>query len=162
MNNIEKLIKAAAPANAQLPEGHLERFEAKLAGIDAAGKAEPAAKSRIRRFVAGICTAAAVVAAVIFIARPAQHQPTDWFAGIADDPVEICRTYSEKSAVLCSDILRKDLDGSLSATVRSLTDSAVPMIDQLPEDLDASVQSGILKNYYGKLLDGLDKINKNI
>ncbi len=162
MNNIEKLIKAAAPANAQLPEGHLERFEAKLAGIEAAGKAEPAAKSRIRRFATGICTAAAVVAAVIFIARPALHQPTDWFAGIADDPVEICRTYSEKSAVLCSDILRKDLDGSLSATVRSLTDSAVPMIDQLPEDLDASVQSGILKNYYGKLLDGLDKINKNI
>ena len=162
MNDIEKLIKAAAPADAQLPEGHLERFEAKLAGIEATGKAEPAAKSRIRRLVTGICAAAAVIAAVIFIARPATQQPTDWFAGIADDPVEICRTYSEKSAVLCSDILRKDLDGSLAATVRSLTDSAVPMIDQLPEDLDASVQSGILKNYYGKLLDGLDKINKNI
>jgi hypothetical protein len=162
MNDIEKLIKAAAPADAQLPEGHLERFEAKLAGIDAADKYAAAAKSRIRRFATGICAAAAVIAAVIFIARPATHQPTDWFAGIADDPVEICRTYSEKSAVLCSDILRKDLDGSLSATVRSLTDSAVPMIDQLPEDLGASVQSGILKNYYGKLLDGLDKINKNI
>lgn len=166
MNDIEKLIKAAAPANAQLPEGHLERFEAKLAGVESAVKdaktAEPAAKSRIRRLLTGICAAAAVIAAVIFIARPATHQPADWFAGIADDPVEICRTYSEKSAVLCSDILSKDLDGSLSATVRSLTDSAVPMIDQLPEDLDASVQSGILKNYYGKLLDGLDKINKNI
>ena len=34
------------------------------------------------------------------------------------------------------------------------------MIDQLPDELDDKTKSHILKEYYGKLLNGLDKINK--
>ena len=174
MTDIEKLIKSAAADNAQLPEGHLERFEARLAGIGTAESedeaavtvpvtANPAPRSaRLIRFITGICAVAAAIAAVIFIARPAPQQPTDWFAGVADDPVEICLAYSEKAAELSTSIIRKDLDGTLSGTVRSLSDSAVPMIDQLPEELDAATRAGILKHYYSDLLDGLDKINKNI
>ena len=174
MTDIEKLIKSAAADDAQLPEGHLERFEARLAGIGTAESedeaavtvpvtANPAPRSaRVIRFITGICAVAAAVAAVIFIARPAQQQPTDWFAGVADDPVEICLAYSEKAAELSTAIFTKDLDGTLSGTVRSLSDSAVPMIDQLPEELDAATRAGILKHYYSDLLDGLDKINKNI
>lgn len=174
MNDIEKLIKSAAADDAQLPEGHLERFEARLAGIGTAESADETAvtvpvtanpvprSARVIRFITVICAVAAAVAAVIFIARPAPQQPTDWFAGVADDPVEICLTYSEKAAELSTAIIRKDLDGTLSGTVRSLSDSAVPMIDQLPEELDAATRAGILKHYYSELLNGLDKINKNI
>jgi hypothetical protein len=174
MTDIEKLIKSAATDDALLPEGHLERFEARLAGIGTAESedeaavtgtvtANPAPRSaRVIRFITGICAVAAAIAAVIFIARPVPQQPTDWFAGVADDPVEICLAYSEKAAELSTAIIRKDLDGTLSGTVRSLSDSAVPMIDQLPEELDAATRAGILKHYYSDLLDGLDKINKNI
>ncbi len=174
MNDIEKIIKTAAPAEAQLPEGHLERFEARLQALEgvqadaAAGTREtgsrkllPRTRTGIIRIFSFVAAVAAAFAAVIFIARPSQ-QPSDWFAGVADDPVEVCRTYSEKVTELSTAIYEKDLDGSLSQTVRSLSDGAVPMIDQLPEELDACVRAEILKRYYGDLLDGLDKINKNI
>ena len=168
------MIKDAASREVQLPEGHLERFEARLADLAKAETAAEAAvtgtvtanakhrSARVIRFITGICAAAAVVAAAVFIAHPAPQQPTDWFAGVADDPVEICLAYSEKAAELSTAIFTKDLDGTLSGTVRSLSDSAVPMIDQLPEELDAATRAGILKHYYSELLDGLDKINKNI
>ena len=180
MTDIEKLIKAAAPSDAQLPEGHLERFEARLAGFAEASEtttsadeitgkmnsnaaARPrTASARILRFAAFIATAAAAVAAVIFITKPASQQPVDWFAGVPDDPVEICLTYSEKAAELSGDILRKDLDGRLVTTVMSLTDSAVPMIDQLPDEMGDSEKAEVLRHYYSDLLNGLDKINKNI
>ena len=175
MSDIEKMIKDAASREVQLPEGHLERFEARLADLAKAETAAEAAvtgtvtanpthrSARVIRLITGLCAvAAAVVAAAVFIAHPAPQQPTDWFAGVADDPVEVCLTYSEKAAELSTAIFTKDLDGTLSGTVRSLSDSAVPMIDQLPEELDAATRAGILKQYYSELLDGLDKINKNI
>ena len=168
------MIKDAASREVQLPEGHLERFEARLADIGTSGSADEAAvtgtvtanpnhrSARVIRLITGLCAVAAAVAAVIFIAKPSEQQPTDWFAGVADDPVEVCLAYSEKAAELSTAIYTKDLDGTLSGTVRSLSDSAVPMIDQLPEELDAATRAGILKQYYSELLDGLDKINKNI
>ena len=169
------MIKDAASREVQLPEGHLERFEARLADIGTSGSADEAAvtvpvtanakhrkAARVIRLITGLCAVAAAVAAVIFIAKPSEQQPTDWFAGVADDPVEVCLAYSEKAAELSTAIYTKDLDGTLSGTVRSLSDSAVPMIDQLPEELDAATRAGILKQYYSELLDGLDKINKNI
>ena len=174
MTDIEKMIKAAAPSDARLPEGHLERFEAKLARIGTAEEDTPAvtgtvtsnpkssSSARILRFTAFLATAAAAIAAVIFIARPAPQQPTDWFAGVADDPVEICQVYYEKAAELSGDILKKDPEGSLTTTVMSLSDSAVPMIDQLPDEMDDAARAEVLRHYYAELLDGLDKINKNI
>ncbi len=173
MTDIEKLIKNAAQPDVRLPEGHLERFEAKLARIGTAEADTPAvtgtvtsnpksSSARILRFTAFIATAAAAIAAVIFITRPAPQQPADWFAGVADDPVKICQTYYEKAAELSGDILKKDLDGSLTATVMSLSDSAVPMIDQLPDEMDDAARAEVLRRYYAELLDGLDKINKNI
>ena len=172
MSDIEKIIKTAAPSDAQLPEGHLERFEARLQALKgvqtdaaaetgAAGELSPRRRTGIIRICTFAAAVAAAFAAVIFIARPSP-QPSDWFAGVADDPVEVCRTYSEKVTELSTAIYEKDLDGSLSETVRGLCDGAVPMIDQLPEELDACVRAEILKRYYGDLLDGLDKINKNI
>ena len=167
------MIKAAASTDARLPEGHLERFEAKLARIGTAEEDTPAvtetvtsnpksSSSRILRFTAFLATAAAAIAAVIFITRPAPQQPTDWFAGVADDPVEICQVYYEKAAALSGDILKKDPEGSLTTTVMSLSDSAVPMIDQLPDEMDDAARAEVLRHYYAELLDGLDKINKNI
>ena len=174
MTDLEKLIKSAAAYDAQLPEGHLDRFEARLAGIGDSEPADDAAvtvpvtanathrTARVIRFITGICAVAAMVAAIVFIARPAQQQPTDWFAGVADDPVQICLTYSEKAADLSGSIYRKDVDGNLSATVRSLSDGVVPLIDQLPDEMNDKDKAEVLRRYYSDLLDGLDKINKNI
>ncbi len=176
MKDIEQIIRENATAfgGGELPEGHLERFEARLDALgisnsradesapDSAAAAVGRHRSpRVLRLIAYLGAAAAAIAAVIYISQPAA-KPTDWFAGIADDPVEICLAYSGKAAELSGAIYEKDLDGNLIQAVRSLDDGAIPMLDQLPDEMGANSKAEVLRRYYGALLDGLDEINKNI
>lgn len=143
------------------PKGHLERFEARL---DAAGLSERTPKRQIsgvrraKRLAWIASVAAAVVAAVIFINRSTTE--VDWFAGVADDPVSVYLSYSEKAGEMYREIFIKDVEGNLGTAAGSVAEEAVPMIDQLPEELDDARKAAIMKEYYGKLLDGLNKINK--
>ena len=146
--------------NAELPDGHEERFEAKLDAMLAARKEDDKSKTnrkgRILRWIP--VAAAAVIAVGIFINRPARK--VDWFAGVTDDQVSVYLTYSEKVGQMYREIFLKDVEGNWETTVRGIADEAVPMIDQLPEELDDASKAAIMKEYYGKLLDGLNKINK--
>lgn len=146
--------------NAELPDGHEERFEAKLDAMLAARKEDEKDKSdrkiRILRWIP--VAAAAVIAVGIFIKRPARK--VDWFAGVTDDPVTVYLAYSEKVGQMYREIFLKDVEGNWETTVSGIADEAVPMIDQLPEELDDASKAAIMKEYYGKLLDGLNKINK--
>lgn len=151
--------------NAELPAGHEERFEARLDAMLAARKDDSQQKgesrksdrkSRMLRWIPA--AAAAVIAAVIVIGRPARK--VDWFAGVTDDPVSVYLAYSEKVGEMYREILLKDLEGNWETTVCGIGDEAVPMIDQLPEELDDASKAAIMKEYYGRLLDGLNKINK--
>lgn len=174
MEDIEKIIRSNASAfdDRELPEGHLARFEAKLTqavpdesaplmtacSADVHGKAvNRGHAARLYEYLAeAVAVAAAVTAVVIFINM--QPQRTDWFAGVADDPGEVTLAYSEKASEICRDIFTKDIDGQMVAMVRSLEEEAVPMIDQLPDEMDDVSKAAVLKRYYGDLLDGLDKI----
>ena len=149
----------------ELPDGHEERFEAKLDAMLAARKEGGMMGNGTLKFHRNnkmlswlSVAAAAVIAAVIFIGRPARK--VDWFAGVTDDPVSVYLAYSEKVGEMYREILLKDVEGNWETTVSGIADEAVPMIDQLPEELDDASKAAIMKEYYGKLLDGLDKINK--
>lgn len=148
----------------ELPSGHEARFEAKLdAMLESAQKARTDKVSRRRRIFTGIFSGAAVVAAaaiaaVIFINRPADD--VDWFAGVADNPRAVYLAYSEKVTVMYGEILSRDLEDRWERTVGSIAEETVPMIDQLPDELDDAAKAHLLKEYYGELLNGLDKINK--
>mgnify|MGYP006952759427 CR=1 FL=1 len=148
----------------EVPAGHEARFEAKLdAMLESAQKTRTDKASRRKRIFTGIFSGAAVVAAaaiaaVIFINRPADE--VDWFAGVADDPRAVYLAYSEKVTVMYGEILSRDLEDRWERTVGSIAEETVPMIDQLPDELDDAAKAIILKEYYGKLLNGLDKINK--
>ena len=148
----------------ELPFGHEARFEAKLdALLESDRKVEVGGTAGkrwryARIFSAITAVAAAVVAAVIFTNRPSRE--VDWFAGVADDPVAVYMAYSEKIAVMYEEIFTKDLDERWETTVGSITNENVAMIDQLPDELDDKTKAHILKEYYGELLNGLDKINK--
>lgn len=148
----------------ELPLGHEARFEAKLDALyEAERKAQTSERSRkhrmhVRIFSAITTIAAAVVAAVVFTNHPSEG--IDWFAGVADDPVAVYLAYSEKVTVMYGEILSRDLEGRWERTVGSIAEETMPMIDQLPEELDDAAKAIILKEYYGELLNGLDKINK--
>lgn len=165
MTDIKEYIQRNASAfdSAELPEGHEGRFEAKLdtllSGAESSGREErKRRKTRMGIFSVLTTAAAAAVAAVIFTNRPSRE--VDWFAGVADDPVAVYMAYSEKIAVMYEEIFTKDLDERWETTVGSITNENVAMIDQLPDELDDKTKAQILKEYYGELLNGLDKINK--
>lgn len=165
MTDIKEYIQRNASAfdSAELPEGHEGRFEAKLdallSGAESSGREErKRRKTRTGIFSVLTTAAAATVAAVIFTNRPSRE--VDWFAGVADDPVAVYMAYSEKIAVMYEEIFTKDLDERWETTVGSITNENVAMIDQLPDELDDKTKAHILKEYYGELLNGLDKINK--
>ena len=148
----------------ELPLGHEARFEAKLDALfEAERKAETSNRNskqrkNVRIFSAITAIAAAIVAAVIFTNHPSED--IDWFAGVADDPAAVYLAYSEKVTVMYGNIFSRDLEDRWERTVASIAEETVPMIDQLPDELDDTAKAIILKEYYGELLNGLDKINK--
>ena len=178
MSNLEEYIKQNLEAfdDQELPEGHLERFEAKLAGLEerpalrqssgtaqefSSGTAQQPGQRPIKIWwwtaIAGV--AAAVAAVAIFINQPTTSQK-DWFADIPEDQASICQAYYDQMAVMYSDILMTDVDGSKEAQLMTIAEETIPMIDQLPEELGEEERALILKEYYSDLLEGIEKIGR--
>ena len=164
MDNFEKYIKDNAEAfnNAELPEGHLDRFMAKL-GSEVPEQSQDSldpARKHVRRILWPALAVAAALAVIIFLNRPST-ETHDWFANVGNDQIEICQTYYEKAGELYEIILAKNPDGSMDESVGSISDGGIPLVDQLPDDIDPDVRAAILKEYYGELLNGLERM-KNI
>ena len=105
--------------------------------------------------------AAAIAAVVIFIKSP-EEKHEDWFAGVGEDQREICQTYYGKMADFYEAILRDDIDDARLGALESIAGESVPMVDQLPEELDPETRAAILKEYYGALLDGMERLNNSV
>lgn len=170
MDNLEKYIKDNAEAfnDAELPGGHLDRFERKLDSL-APADVQTIHGRRIRKITFAFLAVAAAIAAVLLLNRPhgldldllaqtGEHHK-DWFAEIGDDQVDICRAYYDKVAEMYDVILSSHPDGSMEGLLSSLAEESVPLIDQLPDEMDPESRAAVLKEYYGELLDGLDRMN---
>ncbi len=146
-----------------LPQGHQERFEGKLSrlGEEAAPLQRERKKGKVIRLWGAAGAVAAAIAALCILLPPSQAQ-NDWFEGVGDDPVAVCTAYSQKAAELCEDIYKRDGDGEMAAMTRGLSDEPVPMIDQLPEEMNPEEKAAVLKKYYACLLDALVTLDKNI
>ena len=170
MDNLEKYISTNPEQFdiAELPEGHLERFEKRLDAAFAEAAAQPHAASQtasVRRPVwastariSAIVAAAAVIA--IFIISPARLGGRHWFSGTGNDPQRICAAYFDKVSSMYDDIYKAHPDGSLETAAASVAEEAVPLVDLLPDELSEKEKAAILKEYYGNLLDGLNEIRK--
>ena len=53
-------------------------------------------------------------------------------------------------------------DDGLGLSAASIVEEAVPLIDQLPEEMDPSERAAVLKEYYGTLLDGLQSVREAV
>ena len=84
----------------------------------------------------------------------------DWFAGVGNDQFEICTTYYDKVAELYEDLLRTSPDSDLQNTLDLISEENIPIIEQLPEEMEPEARAEVLKEYYGNLLDGLERIRE--
>ena len=165
MDDLEKYIKQNRESfdEQEIPEGHLERFEALLDSSPALERPvvkQSESRRLIRRILWTSVAAAAALAGIIFLNRPAE-KTRDWFAGIGNDGFAICNAYYDKVAECYEAMLLKYPDGEMQSTIETITRETIPMIDQLPEEMDPDAKAAVLKEYYGDLLEGLDRI-KNI
>ena len=103
--------------------------------------------------------AAAVAAVVIFMNRPGERHK-DWFAGVGNDQLEICQAYYGKMAEYYETILKGDLDGTRQFDLEAIAGEGIPLVDQLPDEIDPETRAAVLKDYYGALLDGMERLNK--
>ena len=167
MDNLKEYINKNLESfnDQELPEGHQERFEARLADAYSATSGK---KPVIRHSILWSLGIAAALAAMFFIGRPENNDETqiieinrDWFAGIGNDQFDICNAYYDKVAEFYETMLKTDPEGEMENAIDMVVDETIPLIDQLPEEMEPEARAAVLKEYYGNLLDGLVRI-KNI
>lgn len=149
MNELERYIRehAAEFDVAEPAEGHEDRFLRRCA---------PRNDSSWKIWGWGFAVAMAVLAAVVVL-RPAGGR--GFFFGVGNDPQKVYLAYLDKvesARVALADSDEYNWEGIL----RGMTEEAVPMIEQLPEELSGRQQARILKQYYGDILAGVEQLKK--
>ena len=162
MDNLKEYIRQNRESfdEQEIPEGHVDRFEALLdsgSGQKRQERKQGERRGLIRRLAWTSVAVAAAMAGIIFINRP-KVSTHDWFAGIGNDEFAICNAYYDKVAECYEVLLRKYPDGDMQNTIETITKETIPMIDQLPDEMDPDAKAAVLKEYYGDLLEGLDRI----
>ena len=177
MDKLEEYFKLNREAfdDQEIPEGHSNRFEERLETLRYAQGDRMAdqvvddvvASRKIRSktplvWLASIASAAAVIAAAIFINNAAIDSPAnkaiDWFLGVGDDQALICQTYYSKAAEIYEEALRGGIDESTEWQMALMLRDDAALIDQLPDEMSNEERAEVLKDYYGALLDGMNKM----
>jgi len=140
MENLEKYIQNNLEQfnRGELPQGHTEHFMAKLK----AQQPQPApVRKRLPWRLAGAISAAAAIIALYFtIGTPSQEQrDTIAIQELAHEmyleEAEILQMFTEEEQYMIN-------------SVKSITEEAIPLADQLPDELSPARRAEILKEYY--------------
>ena len=97
-----------------------------------------------------------VVAAVVLL-RPAEGR--GYFFGVGNDPEKVYLAYLDRVEDARLALAERE-EYNYEGLLRGMTEEAVPLIEQLPEELSGRQQARILKQYYGEILAGVDKLKK--
>ena len=149
MNKLEEYIREnASQLDTALPPSgaeteFLERWES----------AEKGKKSRIFYFALTAVAAAVAVALAILPWR------ADSFRGVEDNPDAV---YEHYLAAVADAWEVAAYDEEAAEMLSSLTQEAIPLRDQLPDELSPQEQAAILRAHYGDLLSGVDKMMKTV
>ena len=145
MNRLEEYIRAnASQLDTALPPSEaearfLERWEAENKGK--------------RRKIYYFAFSAAAAVALLLALLPWNS----W--GLGNDPDAV---YEHYLAAVADAWELVSYDEEAAAMLGSLTQEAIPLRDQLPDELSSREQAAILRSYYGDLLSGVDKIMKTV
>jgi len=160
MKDLEKYIKGLQDFDKEEPApGHEERFLAKLDQLNSCDNIdEPHKKISVMKLITwsvGLAAAVALVS-ILFSLLPSGEDSSKWFAQAGDDPQSVYSAYLSQYEKDCIELSNLGED----ATFESITAEAIPMIDQLPEELTEKEKADILKNYYGSMLDAVEEFKK--
>lgn len=135
-----------------IPAGHEERFMTKL---DAATR--PQRRSRVLRWSVQAAGTAAAILAFVLLPTGNPH-----FIG-AHTPEAVYCAYLEKVGSLYEQLGASGATEAAEweAALAAMTDEAIPLFDQLPEEMPRREKVKVLKQYYGELLDGAEKLQQD-
>lgn len=144
MKNLEKYIQDNLEQFncGEMPLGHQERFMAKLQAAQAAPERKaPRLFSRRSLFAATAAAAAIVIAFFITTGSPASDGD-DYTIAIHEVAEEM---YIEEAEIMM--MLGED-DQNIVNSVKTITEEAIPLSEQLPAELSQEKRAQILREYY--------------
>lgn len=144
MENLEKYIQDNLEQFncGEMPLGHQERFMAKLQAAQAAPERKaPRLFSRRSLFAATAAAAAIIIAFFISTGSPTSDGD-DYTIAIHEVAEEM---YIEEAEIMM--MLGED-DQNIVNSVKSITEEAIPLSEQLPEELSQEKRAQILREYY--------------
>ena len=144
MENLEKYIQDNLEQFncGEMPLGHQERFMAKLQAAQAAPERKaPRLFSRRSLFAATAAAAAIVIAFFITTGSPTSDSD-DYTIAIHEVAEEM---YIEEAEIMM--MLGED-DQHIVNSVKSITEEAIPLSEQLPAELSQEKRAQILREYY--------------
>ena len=144
MENLEKYIQDNLEQFncGEMPLGHQERFMAKLQAAQAAPERKaPRLFSRRSIFAATAAAAAIVIAFFITTGSPASDSD-DYTIAIHEVAEEM---YIEEAEIM---IMLGEDDQNIVNSVKSITEEAIPLSEQLPAELSQEKRAQILREYY--------------
>lgn len=146
MNKLEEYIRENASRldTALPPEGTEEQFLARW-------EVEKGKKKRLFYLVLPAAAALLVLALLPW--------KSNTFRGVENTPDAV---YAHYLALVADAWEEAGADEEAAAMLACLTEEAVPLRDQLPDELSQEEQAAILRSYYGDLLAGVDKVMKTI
>ena len=151
MENIEKYIQNNLEQfnTGELPAGHQDRFMAKLAQTQKTGKMRPFSRRTI--FAATAAAAAVIIGAFIVLGIP-QYKIEQLNISIQELAQEM---YLEETELL---MMFQEDEQYMINNVKSITEEAIPLADQLPDELSPEKRAEILREYYKAKTAGLRQI----
>lgn len=166
MDNLEKYIKDNLDKfeQGEMPTGHKERFFEKLSAMEMNDKPNAKQSSTIvqlfrrkrKRVIWSICSAAAIIIIALFVGRPASEE----IKVLDENGVEyttLMTTLENEIIDLSKSCSKKSAKEALKAS-RNVTFEAIPITEQLPEELSDEERAKILRRYYKEKTDGLKRI----
>ena len=149
MDNLDKYIQENLEQfnTGELPAGHQERFMAKLAQVQ-----ETRSTRHLFRKTIFAAAAAAVFLGAFIIQGIPQYRLKQLNISIQELAQEMYREEAEILQVIPED------EQYMINNVKSITEEAIPLAEQLPDEFSPEKRAEILREYYKAKKDGLRKI----
>ena len=155
MENLEKYIKENIKEFdcSEMPAGHKERFLEKLSALETNNQSN---SRRLSNIVWSISSVAAILIIALFIGRPSSEE----FRVLDENGTEyttLMTTLENEIIQMSKNCNKKSAKEALKAS-RSVTFEALPITEQLPDELSDEERAKILRRYYKEKTDGLKRI----